>query len=185
MAVVASPAKDRAARRGSSEAGFSFVELLVASLILVMIVLGIIPLFMRSIINNTAGNDYTQLSNYSKSEVEEMFQLDFNNADLTIPSGQTEVSTDEYWDVDQKKWLPGTGSGVYTPWIRTTTIRQYHTSATDQDPTTRDFLVGRALDGATLAEIVQLKEIQVTVRGQRGGPLGPRRDIVLRTLKAK
>jgi hypothetical protein len=184
--MVASRRSGEAGRRSTRGAGFSFVELLVASLLLVTIVLGIIPLFMRSIINNTAGNDYTQLSNYSKSEVEEMFQLDFNHGDLTIPNGQTEFSIDEYWDVDQKKWILGpVPGGTFSPWTRTTTVRQYHSSATDKDLNTRDFLISSALDGGAVAETVQLKEIHVTVRGERGGPLGPRRNIVLRTLKAK
>jgi hypothetical protein len=166
--------------------GLSFVELLVASLILLIIILGIIPLFVRSIINNAGGNDYSRLSNYSKSQVEEMFQLDFNNAQFDIPAGNTEASSDEYWSVTEKKWKPGlVPGGETTPWTRNTLVRQYNITAANKTIDDFDFARSSALDGNAPAESVHLKEIIVTVRAVGGSTLGPRRDIVLRTLKAK
>lgn len=166
--------------------GFSLVELLVASMLMLVVVLGIVPLFMRSMMNNAGGNDYTRLSNFSKSQMEELFQLDFNNARLVIPAGQTEVSTDDYWSDTEKKWKPGTApAGVNPQWTRTTVVRQFNITAVDQAIDSFDFEEGSALDGDASADTVHLKEILVTVRAERGGPMGPERDIVLRTLKAK
>jgi competence protein ComGC len=166
--------------------GFTLVEMLVASLLILVVILGVIPLFMRSIISNTGGNDYTQLSNFSKSEIEELFQLDFNSAGLTIPAGQTEVTVDEYWSQADKVWNPGTPPiGSSTLWTRTTTVRQYNISAVDQTLDNFDVEKSEALDGNAPANAVHLKEITTTVRSARQGPLGPRRELTLRTLKAK
>jgi prepilin-type N-terminal cleavage/methylation domain-containing protein len=184
MAVALS--SSRSLDRACGSRGFSLVEMLVASMLLLVVVLGVIPLFVRSIISNSGGNDYTRLSNFSKSKVEELFQLDFSNAQLTIPAGQTETSIDEYWSEAEKKWKPGAApAGVTPPWTRTTVIRQYNISAVDQTLDNFDFEKSEAVDGNTAAEAVHLKELIVTVQGMRGGPLGPRRDLVLRTLKAK
>jgi len=175
----------RHARRSTrTDAGFSLIELLVASVMLVTVLLAIIPLFMRSIQNNTAGNVHTKISNYSKSQVEELFQLDFDHPRLDIPAGQTEVSIDEHWSRTDHEWKPGLPASGLAPWIRTTTVRQYNISAIDRDVETFDFPKSSALDGGAAAASVHLKEIIVVVRSN-SGPLGPTRRIVLRTLKAK
>ena len=175
-------------------AGFSLVEVLVASFLLVTVLLAIVPLFMRSIINNNAGNDYTQLSNHSKSEVEELFQLDFDNVRFDIPAGQTEAKSDEYWSRADKEWKTGVPTGgAIAPWYRETIVRQYDVSAVDGTATNFDFLTAKRLDGGTAAGSIHLKEIIITVRaGQNmlspGGSqdaLNPGRRIVVRTLKAK
>ena len=185
MAVVTEDRRSLS-RAAASDRGFSLVEMLVAAMLMLVVMLGVIPLFTRSIISNSGGNDYTRLSNYSKSRIEEFFQLDFTNAQLTIPAGQTEITIDEYWSESEKKWKPGTApTGVTPPWIRTTVVRQYNISAVDQTVDNFDFEKSEAVDGNTPAEAVHLKELVVTVQGMRSGPLGPRRDLVLRTLKAK
>ena len=174
----------RRTRSMKTSAGFSLLELLVASFLLVTVLLAIVPLFMRSIQNNAAGNDHSQISNYSKSQVEELFQLDFDSPRLDIPAGQTEVSTDEHWSRADHEWKAGLPVSGLSPWIRTTTVRQYNISAIDSDPTNFDFAKTGALDGGAGAGSVHLKEIIVSVRSNSGA-LGPSRRIVLRTLKAK
>jgi hypothetical protein len=158
--------------------------LLVASFLLVTVLLAIVPLFVRSIQNNSAGNDYSQTSNYSKSQVEELFQLDFDDPRLVIPAGQTEVSTDEHWSRQDHEWKPGLPASGLSPWIRTTTVRQYNIASVDGDATTFDLAKSGALDGGAGAGGVHLKEIVVSVRSN-STLLGPSRRIVLRTLKAK
>lgn len=175
--------RTRTPPRGTG-AGFSLVELLVASFLLVTVLLAIVPLFMRSIQNNSAGNDHSQISNYSKSQVEELFQLDFDHVRLDIPIGQTEVSTDEHWSRADHEWKAGLPASGLAPWIRTTTVRQYNISSIDGDATSFDFAKTGALDGGASGGSVHLKEIIVVVRSN-SGPLGPQRRIVLRTLKAK
>jgi prepilin-type N-terminal cleavage/methylation domain-containing protein len=185
MEVVGMVTRTREGRFGSSD-GFTLIEVLVASMLFLTIILGIIPLLMRSMANNAGGNDYTRLSNFSKSEMEELFQLDFNSQRLAIPAGQTEASTDEYWSEALEDWVPGTvPSGQNTQWTRTTLVRQYNITAADKTVASFDFEQANALDGGTVADSVHLKEIIVTVRAEGSGPLGPERDIVLRVLKAK
>lgn len=181
---VVTEVRPRSSRAHRSTAGFSLLELLIASVLLVTVLLGIVPLFMRSIQNNTAGNDYSQLSNFSKSQVEELFQLDFDHPRLAIPSGQNEVSTEEHWSRQTGDWVAGPAPSGLAPWTRTTTVRQFNISAIDRDGRTFDFLEAASLDGGVADEMVHLKEIVVAVRSN-SGPLGPSRRIVVRTLKAK
>ena len=178
--------RNRNVSPGRAERGYSLVELLVASFILLIVILGIIPLFLRSMQNNSAGNDYTRLSNFGKSQMEELFQLDFSSARLTIPAGSTEVSSEEYWAESEHVWKAGpTPAGVNPMWTRTTVVRQYHVASADKTSDNFDFAKESALDGGAAAESVHLKEVIVTVQAEGGSLMGPRRDIVLRTLKAK
>jgi len=183
MDLVAARARSSARSRSRGE-GFSLVELLVASVLLVTVLLGIVPLFMRSIQNNSAGNDQSQLSNYSKSEVEELIQLDFDHPRLTIPAGQTEVSSSEYWSRQDKEWKLGAPPSGKAPWIRTTLVRQFNISGIDKDVTNFDFSKAVALDGGAALGSVHLKEIVVVVSSNPDS-LGPSRRIVVRTFKAK
>ena len=172
-------------RTQAKQGGFSLIELLVAFTILLVSMVGIMPLFMRSIMNNGAGNTYTQLSHNGRSQVEELFQLDFNDARFAIPAGQTEATIIEYWSEASHDWLPGPVPAGDYPWVRETTVRQYGISAVDTTTGTIDFSQSNALDGGLSGEFVQLKEIIVEVTSQREAPLGPQRTLVLRTLKAK
>ncbi len=169
-----------------AEQGFSLVEVMVASLILLVLILGVLPLFTRSMINNQAGNDYTKLSNHGKSRVEEFFQLRFDDPRLTIAGGGTEATFDDYWSISSEKWLPGPAPAGDSEWNRTVTVRQFNLGTSiDKDTTTVDFQATAALDGGADAISVHLKEILVEVERAEGGPLGPQRRIVLRTLKSK
>lgn len=166
------------------QAGFSLIELLVASFLLATVLLSLVPLFMRSIQNNTAGNDYSQLSNFGKSRVEELFQLDFDHPRLTIPSGESEFSTREHWSRQSRGWEAGPPPSGLAPWERTTTVRQFNISAIDREAANFDFSRTAALDGGASDDLIHLKEITVAV-SSNSGPLGPSRRIVVRTLKAK
>ncbi len=68
-------------------AGFSIIEALIASAILLIIALGLLPLFSRSISDNVSGNDATQATNGSRTQIEEMLLVPFSNDRMTIPAG--------------------------------------------------------------------------------------------------
>jgi hypothetical protein len=76
-----------AGRHGA--AGFSIIEALIAAAILLIIALGLLPLFTRSISDNVSGNDATQATNGSRTQVEELLNVPFNNDRLAIPAGAT------------------------------------------------------------------------------------------------
>jgi Tfp pilus assembly protein PilV len=54
-----------------TERGLSIVEVLIASALLLIIALGILPLFSRSIISNRQGLDSTEVSNMARTQMEE------------------------------------------------------------------------------------------------------------------
>lgn len=163
-------------------AGFSLIEVLVAGLILLVIALGLIPLYTRSIRSNVEGFDYTHVSNFAKSRAEELIQLPFNSARLTVPPGSEELAVCECYSPEQDRWIeeadcPATGSTCdVTLFTRTTTVRQF--GVTD---------VTNPLPGDAPPEAVHLKEITVAVEGSReaGHVLGPGKNIAVRMLKSQ
>lgn len=181
-----------------SSAGFSVIESLVAALILLFIALGLIPLFARSLRDNTAGNDSTQASNHSKARLEEYLQLPFNNQSLTLAAGSTTLGSSDSWaqgtqgdigDADEG-WWPGapTNRGRLL-WNRNTTVRQYGISDLD------DGRLDNPLPGGTQPIFVHLKEVEVRMETERDqgnatggafsgtGELGGGRRLVFRVVK--
>ena len=114
----------------SRSSGFSLIEAVVAGAILLVIILGILPLFVRSMINNEGGSDFTQISNAAKGRAEELFQLPFDSPLLAITAG-TERISEEYFSQRDKVWRPGveadaTADGDLALLRRTATIRQFN-----------------------------------------------------------
>ena len=63
----------------ASEAGFSVIEGLIAALLLLIVTLGILPLFSRAMNNNVKGNDSTRQSNAAIDAFESAVALPFNS----------------------------------------------------------------------------------------------------------
>lgn len=162
-------------RRG--EAGFSLVEALVATGILLMIAIGVIPLFASSILNNTRGSDSTLSTNYSRTQVENLLQLPFNSPSLTVPAAASQAETDEWWapgatgaiNDSAEGWrdaaLTPKPTGMVSPWSRKTTVAQFSVSALADgrlDPKIE------AEDGSTPANNVHLKVVAVEVDSAKG-----------------
>ena len=171
-----------------AEAGFSVIEVMIAAAIFLIIAVGMLPLFTRSINSNLIGNDYMNAANHGRSELETMDQVEFDSADLTIAPGASSKEVKEYWtQADPKKagdekWLaalPTTGEQVL--WTRTTTVRQYSVSAlADSNLQTSEAVVGGTDPG-----FVHLKEVRTVVESTRGGgALGGGKKITLRSLRA-
>ena len=170
------------------EAGFSLVESLIAALILLVIALGLIPLFARSLRDNMSGNDSTQASNHSKARLEEYLQIPFNNQAVEVAGASTQALSTESWaqgDVAQvgdtnEGWFAGapTGRGKLL-WSRQTTVRQY--GITDLD----DSVLGNPLPGGTEPGFVHFKEVEVRLESERdtGNALGGGRVFTFRVLK--
>jgi type II secretory pathway pseudopilin PulG len=165
-------------------AGFSLVEVLIAAFILLIIALGLMPLFTRSIQMNLSGNDSTQLTNLARTHLEEMFQLDFNDPALTVTAG-TERLTTEYWSESAKAWQPGAAPSTSdAPWVRTTRVRQFSLSGlVDAD---EDGEYDLPLPAGSDATTVHGKEIQVRVESNReiGSMLTRPRPITLQVLRS-
>jgi Tfp pilus assembly protein PilV len=179
-----------AARRG--EAGFSVIEALVAAAILLIIALGLLPVFSRSINDNVTGNDATQATNSSRTELEELLQIPFNNQRMVVAAGQTKTETKDYYtrakagagtDTYQigdstEGWTTTTTDRGPVLWNRTTTVQQY--GITDLN----DGKLDTPLDGSTQANFVHLKQIQVQVDNPKKDLFGNGQGITLTVIKA-
>lgn len=171
-----------------SERGFTMVEGLVATAILLVVAIGIIPLFASAILNNTRGSDSTLASNFSKTNVENLSQMPFTNVALTIPAGQTALTTNDWWkpgngqiNDPSQGWQAGTPSaGTLNTWTRSTMVQQYGLS-----DVLNNGALTTPLDGSTQANFVQLKMVTVNVQSSKaGGILGNGERITVQAVKA-
>jgi hypothetical protein len=139
------------------------VEALIATGILLIIAIGMIPLFTRSIANNAMGNDYTQASAHGKTDLERWEKMPFSSNDLTITAGSTQQQVkyiqrgiQQGTPVKDSDWTwtaPANGATVI--WTRTTRVRQFNISAFDDGLLT----ASEALPAGTDPTFVQVKEV--------------------------
>jgi type II secretory pathway pseudopilin PulG len=163
-----------------TERGLSIVEVMIAAALLLIIALGILPLFSRSIIANRQGLDSTEVSNMARTQMEEYVQLPFNHLMLTVPDGTQQLVVEQHYSEKDDKWKLGKdpAGGDTALFVRTTTIRQFGI-----DPTAPSGLTA-AIQGGEPPATIHLKEIQVNVLGHAGGPLGPQKQITVRVFKS-
>ena len=165
-------------RQTAAQKGFSVVEVLIASLIFLIIAVGILPLFAASARNNLDGREATEVSNFGRSAVEDLLQASINDPRLTVPSGSTVRISNEYWSSKDKVWKAGTGTSTDPAlWRRQTRVRQFNVSK-----------LTVPLDGGADAGQVHLKEVAVDVwhnRNQQSLALGGGRRFTVRMLKSK
>ena len=111
-------------------AGFTFIEVLISVALLSFLVIGILPLFVRSMRSNAEGRDLTESTNRARLHAEELFELPFDAEELTLTAG-TELLTEEKYSQAQQRWLPATGFpvGERPLYHRTTRVRQFGTDA--------------------------------------------------------
>lgn len=184
--MVLDLARGTRSRTLPAQAGLSLVEVLVATFLLLLIVMGLVPLFARSAINNAMGADATQISNQAKSRLDSVLNSGFNGPMMTIPDGEDELVTVEYWDPELDAFTAVVPDDLNTVrWRRTTTVRQYGADALDDGAIVSEGANSDTLPGGTDVAFVKLKEIEVVVvsfpgRGGAGGI--PGRRIVAKTL---
>lgn len=124
--------------RRDARAGFSLIETMIAAAILLIIALGLLPLFSQAIVNNSLGSDYTQASTHSKVELETLQKMPFENMDLAVANGQLLTTRDSYLEqgivghaVGPSRWAVEEPDRLL--WTRTTQVRQYNVRAIDDD----------------------------------------------------
>lgn len=173
--------RSRARRRGAVPAGLTLVEALIASALFLMIVVGILPLFTRATVNTFAGRESTDVSNQARSRVEELYEMPFNSAPLTIDAGSARVVVD-YLAEGETVWAADPPASGQLLWTRTTTVRQYNVAAlTDGVLDTSE-----ALDNTAGPGQIQLKEIEVLLQaGRAADAFGPQKEVTVRVLKSK
>ncbi len=169
--------------RPQKERGFSVIEVLIASAILLFILLGLLPIFTRSAMSNSSGNQYTQLTNAAKSELERLNDLPIDNVDVAVPNGATELVTTTYYSGASRSWVDSTTLGSQDPvWNRKVSIRQCDLA---------DFTNGRCttLQPGGVIPPAQLRQIDIEVSPGRTGAstalalLGLTKKVTLSSIK--
>lgn len=176
----------KSARRCRADAGFSLIEVLVASVILLVILLGIIPLFLRSMSNRQSGLESTAVGSYARTRAETLLELPFDHPQLTVPAGKDELEMVEYLPLGDREWTTDDAAADGAAWVRTTHVRQFGSGDlldgdTDGDGDSLD----RPLPGGTNPRSIQLKEIEVAVTSNReAGALQAGEALTVRVIKA-
>ncbi len=114
-------------RQGGRQGGFSLLEALLAAALVLVITLGVMPLFTTSIIQNVAGKESTVSSNYSRSTAEEMIALPLDRELLRPPVSQTtrEVCQDYEEGVGWDYVICGAPLLGEPKWTRELNVQQY------------------------------------------------------------
>ena len=170
-------------KRPQKERGFSVVEVLIAAAILLFILLGLLPIFTQSAVSNSSGNQYTQLTNAAKSEIERLADLPIDNTEVVVPNAATELVTTTYYSGISKAWVNTATLGSEEPvWNRKVTIRQCDLTG---------YVNGRCstLLAGGVTPPAQLRQIDVEVSPGRTGTstamalLGLSKKVTLSTIK--
>lgn len=172
---------------GLGASGFSLIETLIGMAILAIVLVGLVPLFAKSMTNNVEASQLTEVTARARLRMEELLSMPFNAQELTVPNGQNELLVTEQYSAVDERWYEDTSfpAGQTPLYTRVTRVRQFPVSAiTDGD---LELDVSEALAGGSPPSTVHFKEIEVKVNS---GPatnlylLGQRKAITLRVLKS-
>lgn len=175
--------RTRRLRTRRSSGGFTLIETLVSAAILLIIAVGILPLFIRSIANNTLGGELSQKSNHAKTIMEELVQVPFDSPQIAVVAGSDRTTTD-YFTLGtlgaavgsdaSHGWAPAGFAGATDTsrgsvvWERRTRIRNFRIadfeSASEIDPTAgtlSSYTPPTPLPAGVNPTEIQLVEIQV------------------------
>ncbi len=170
--------------RSTRSNGFSLIEVMVASFFMLVLIIGIVPVFIRSTVTNQMAYDNTRAVSFARSEMENYNQAPFDDPSgvMNVPTTGSELVTEEYYDTVDQTWYVGAPpAGASYEWTRKVTVRQFHISAIDNGILDD----AEALAGTANSGNVHLKQVLIEV--QRGGSsslLGPAREITLNTIRS-
>ena len=183
--------------------GYSLVEVLLGLMILMVVLLGLMPLFTRSIQQNLEGKQSSEATGHGRSEIESLLQLDFNNWRVNVETGneraahlyRTEGDTgkrgDEYWTETDP-------APTVASWEMDRVVRQFGITAVRDDDldTVMEVIVGLEdddLDGVldnplpagSLAAFVHLKSLDIALQKRASSvTMGAPLRLDLQTIKA-
>jgi prepilin-type N-terminal cleavage/methylation domain-containing protein len=169
-------------------AGFSLIEVLFALALLAATLIGVLPLFARSMRSNVEAGQIDEVTSRCRQQVEAMLSLPFDAPELTLPAGAPALESRQVFSPRLLRWVDeaALGPGEASPWSRSIRVRQWSASAiSDGDPELED---DEALPGGADPALVHLKEIEVRVESGAtvgGRAAGARKSILLRVLKSR
>ena len=169
------------------ENGFTLLEILIAMALMGILMVGVLPLFTKSMSNNVEGGQLTEVTNRARLHVEEILAMPQDAEQLRLPDGETELVTTELWSEPSQRWItealfPVAEAVTFT---RVTRVRQFNMSAVDNIDL--EFEESEALPGGSPNNLVHIKEVLVRVHSGRPtflSLLGRSKAITLRVLKA-
>lgn len=202
--VLGSVASTGGRRRvGARAGGFSLVETLIGLTILLVAMIGLLPLFTKSIQQNTEGKQSTEATGHGRSELENLMQVDFNNWVVTVDA-DTERELHLFWsENDETKlgdeyWTDTDPAPVLSTWTMDTVVRQYGIQGVRDDDLdgrlevivgledeNRDGILDNPLPAGTPPGFIHVKTLDVTLQKRTGAvTMGEPLTLDLRTYKA-
>ncbi len=189
-------------RRRGRQAGFSLIEVLVGFFILLLVLIGLLPIFTRAVVHNVAGHEATVVTNHGGTQLENLYQLTFNNWEVGVEAGSVRQTID-FWgtgnedELGDEYWLADP-SGQLATWQRTTEVRQLSINGVNDNNLDGilDEIVGledldhdgyfdNAQPAGTTPNAIHLKELRVVIQSQRNPfGAGSPTELTLRSLKA-
>lgn len=175
------------------------LEVLIATGVMLVIALSVLPLLLRSVANNTRGGEATQAASFAGAQLDALLQMPFDRgpmvlADTTAETVMVETQTlaadvsvpELMVEPPDARWQDGDVADTETmQWRRTTRVRQFGLTDLEPDPGTGLTSLDQPLPGGTAAQFVHLKEVEVRIEsGREAGALGAGQDLTIRVLKA-
>ena len=124
--------------KSSRDGGYSLVEVLLASAILLVITVSILPLFSRSLQSNLTGGRASQMATFTAHDIEGANQRFVDHPAWNLGTDTCEGALDpclkistNYFSVEDEatigdeEWEPDTSGGGLFLWERTTNLRKY------------------------------------------------------------
>lgn len=190
------------------ERGFSLPEVLVAALILLIVAIGIVPLFVTAISHNSYGEESTRVTALGRASLEEMLRLNFQHDLLDVPDGTQARFSEQSWNRSEHRWEDDAGASSAASalkWTRRVRVQQFSINdardidgdgvvdiidgledVTGPDGRPDGYLDNPVTGGPLDEQFVHLKTIEVEIMGPRLSITGGRvagREFDLSTFK--
>lgn len=167
--------------QGRRQAGFSLLETLIAAALLMLILIGILPLFERSRMNLLQGYDASRVSNAATENFEQLLALPFLSFDTNLPDGADRGTRTDFWLLEGDRWAAAVPVGDRAQFQRFTTIDQFGVSSVVDDDEDL-FDAGTELPGGTVAADIHYKRLTTDIVNPRvDGPGGTYRIVTIHT----
>ena len=194
----------RRGRHSRRAGGYSLVEVLLGLTILMVALIGLMPLFTRSIQQNLEGKQSTEATGHGRTELENLLQLDFNNWLVSVLENSerplhlywTEADTTKRGDERWIEEIPPSPS--FASWEMDSVVRQYGIQSVRDDDldglvevivgledSNLDGVLDSPLAAGSLPAFVHLKTLDVTLEKQSSAvTMGAPLRLDIRTIKA-
>ncbi len=205
MAVVLDTSRRRRHRRDPRRAGgYSLVEVMLGFVILMVALIGLMPLFTRSIQQNLEGKQSTEATGHGRTELEHLLQLDFNNWLVSVLNNDSRTLHLYWTEADPDKrgdehWTPDVPAPpTFASWEMDSIVRQYGIRSVRDDDLDgilevivgledddRDGVLDNPLPAGSQPAFIHLKSLDVTLQKQSSAvTMGAPLRLDLQTIKA-